>query len=223
MENQINLEGGTSRQSEQINELAGALCEAQKQIGFAEKTSNNPFFKSRYADLASVWNACREPLTNNGLCVTQLPNGLSADGGVRLTTKLLHKSGQWISSEIIVNASRKAGVAATPHELGSAISYARRYSLAAIVGVIQADDDGNAASGKCEVRQAIEQIDENEAEQLDVSEILKRIKSLSGGDPVLFAENCKKQIAKSFDQHGKQFSVDLKSVLAREYNGMLSG
>jgi hypothetical protein len=130
-----------SEQSEQIGELAKALAIAQGKITGALKDSSNPFFKSRYADLASVWDACRGPLSENGLAVVQLTE--SDDAGVYVSTTLAHSSGQWVRSRLRLQPKDS-----TPQGLGSAITYGRRYALAAIVGVAQVDDDGNAASGR---------------------------------------------------------------------------
>lgn len=128
-----------SEQSEQINELAGALSKAQGKITGALKDSANPFFKSKYADLASVWDACRAALSDNGLAVIQLTE--SDDSGVYVVTTLAHSSGQWVRSRL-----RLTPKDSTPQGMGSAITYGRRYALAAMVGVAQVDDDGNAAS-----------------------------------------------------------------------------
>ena len=129
-------------QSEQINELSKALSVAQSQMSFARKDSKNPFFKSSYADLSSVWDACREPLTKNGLAVIQTFDADHDGGEVIVVTTLTHSSGQWISSRLKMPLVKK-----DPQGLGSAITYGRRYSLAAIVGVIaDEDDDGNAAT-----------------------------------------------------------------------------
>ncbi len=108
----------------------------------AEKSSQNPFFHSTYADLASVWEACRKPLSDNGLSVTQL---ISKDGEKQiLETVLFHSSGQYISSTLVLTPKDD-----TPQAIGSSITYARRYSLAAIVGVSSDDDDdGEAAEGR---------------------------------------------------------------------------
>lgn len=133
-----------SEQSEQIGELAKALAVAQGKITGALKDSSNPFFKSRYADLASVWDACRGPLSENGLAVVQLTE--SDDAGVYVATTLAHSSGQWMRSRLRLQPKD-----ATPQGMGSAITYGRRYALAAIVGVAQVDDDGNAASGRAGV------------------------------------------------------------------------
>jgi hypothetical protein len=129
-----------SEQSEQINELAGALAKAQGKITGALKDSANPFFKSKYADLASVWDACRAALSENGLAVIQLTE--SDDSGVYVVTTLAHSSGQWVRSRL-----RLTPKDSTPQGMGSAITYGRRYALAAMVGVAQVDDDGNAATG----------------------------------------------------------------------------
>ncbi len=125
--------------SEQINELASALSKAQGQIEGAKKDKANPFFKSVYADLASVWDACRKPLSDNGLSVTQCPE--EADNGIAIETMLLHSSGQWIKSRYTMPVSKLDAQA-----VGSAITYARRYALSAVVGIAPEDDDGNAAA-----------------------------------------------------------------------------
>lgn len=124
-----------------INELATALSKAQGEITGALKDSANPFFKSKYADLASCWDACRTPLSKNGLALTQFPT--TQEGATYLVTTLLHTSGQWMRSALIVQPKDD-----TPQGMGSALTYARRYALTAIVGVAQVDDDGNAASGR---------------------------------------------------------------------------
>lgn len=151
--------------SEQLNELAAALAKAQAKIEGAKKDADNPFFRSKYADLASVWDACRVPLTSNGLSVIQFPrteyvgtpeivgvtskkSGESYDVvriacTVSVLTRLLHTSGQWI--EGTVSAMLASG---DPQAVGSAITYLRRYSLQSVAGVAPEDDDANAASGK---------------------------------------------------------------------------
>ena len=128
-------------QSENIADLASALSKAQGEIQGAKKDCANPFFKSKYADLSSVWDACREPLTKNGLSVIQAT--AERDGHIYLYTTLAHSSGQWIRSEIKVIVG-KPDIQA----LGSSLTYCRRYSLAMIAGVCPEDDDGNLASNK---------------------------------------------------------------------------
>ena len=129
-------------QSESIANLVAALSIVQGKMSHAVKDSANPFFKSKYADLESVWDACRSLLAENGLAVMQFP-GLYTDHdkSMSLTTIISHKSGEYISQEMSVPVTK-----ADAQGAGSAITYMRRYALAAVVGVVQADDDGNAAS-----------------------------------------------------------------------------
>lgn len=126
--------------SETIASLAGALSKAQAKIEGAKKDSNNPHFKSKYADLASVWDACREALTSEGLSIAQMP-GACASGQMEMTTMLMHSSGEWIRETLTIPLQK-----VDAQGYGSASTYARRYSLAAMVGVAPDDDDGNAAS-----------------------------------------------------------------------------
>jgi ERF superfamily len=124
--------------SEQINELSKALSKAQGELKHASKDSNNPYFKSKYADLAEVWNACRQALSDNNLSIAQLLEII--DGKPALVTVLSHSSGQWMKSTAMLPISKPGA-----QEIGSCITYFRRYSLAAMVGVYQDDDDGEKA------------------------------------------------------------------------------
>lgn len=128
--------------SDQVNELALALSKAQGEIKGAVKDSLNPHFKATYADLNSVWNACREALSKNGLAVVQ-GTAPSEKGTLRIITKLIHSTGQWIESTLDVPLSK-----IDAQGLGSAYSYGRRYSLSAIVGVTQEDDDAEGTKSK---------------------------------------------------------------------------
>jgi hypothetical protein len=130
--------------SASVKELATALAIVQGQLTFAKKDSKNPFFKSNYADLESVWDACRDLLSANGLAIMQFP-GDYVDGNMTLTTVMTHSSGEWVAQNMSLPVSKPDAQGA-----GSAITYMRRYALAAIVGVVQADDDGNSASEKSE-------------------------------------------------------------------------
>jgi hypothetical protein len=128
-----------AEQSHSLSALASALAKAQSEMSGASKDKVNPHFKSAYADLASVWDACRGPLSKNGLAVLQ---PASAQGPtVTVRTILVHSSGEWIASDL-----RMTAVQATPQGIGSCITYARRYALASLVGIAPEDDDGNAAS-----------------------------------------------------------------------------
>lgn len=128
-------------QSETIGALATALSKAQADITGALKDSSNPFFKSKYADLASCWDACRSQLSANGLSVIQTTQ--MTEQGLMLVTTLAHSSGEWISGQMPVLTKDNS-----PQGQGSGITYARRYALAAIVGLAQIDDDAEAAQGR---------------------------------------------------------------------------
>jgi len=145
------------RTSESINEISKALSEAQKTIQKAHKETTNPFFKSKYADLASNWDACREALTKNNLAVVQTTESASypqegEKNQIRhiLHTRLVHTSGQWFESMLILTLSKQ-----DMQGVGSALTYARRYHLQAIVGISPTDDDAegcvNHKNGKTEV------------------------------------------------------------------------
>ena len=133
-------------QSESIANLAKALSIVQGKLTYAVKDSANPFFKSKYADLESVWDACRSLLAENGLCVMQFP-GEFLEGCMSLNTILAHSSGEYIKQTMEVPVTKL-----DPQGAGSALTYMRRYALAAVVGVVQADDDGNAASAPKQVK-----------------------------------------------------------------------
>ena len=130
-----------STQSNFIGALAAALSKVQGAMVGAVKDSSNPFFKSKYADLSSVWDACRVQLAANNLCVIQT-TAEAADGAVLITT-LAHSSGEWIRSVLPIKVKDNS-----PQAQGSGLTYARRYALAAIVGVSQIDDDAEAAQGR---------------------------------------------------------------------------
>lgn len=116
------------------------MAKFQSQLKGAKADSQNPFFKSHYADLGSVWEAIQEPLTKNGLSVTQLSNWKEGMGW-HVITRILHTSGEWCEGYFPIVAAKPND----PQAVGSATSYARRYALAAALGVYQTDDDGNAA------------------------------------------------------------------------------
>lgn len=121
--------------SEQLTNISKALVESHKKISHAIKDAKNPHFKNDYATLESVIDASKSSLLENGIIVIQ------SIGNSSLTTRLQHVSGEFIESEIelLVDKNNMQG-------LGSAITYARRYSLAAMLNISQADDDGNKAS-----------------------------------------------------------------------------
>jgi hypothetical protein len=131
----------TMKTSESIDKLASALLKAQQAIRFAAKDSKNPHFKNSYADLESVIDAIKAPLNDNGIVFLQLPSP-SDDGKLHLTTRLMHESGQWMEDTAVAPLPKQ-----DPQGFGSTLTYLRRYSLSAVTGLYQADDDGNAGSG----------------------------------------------------------------------------
>lgn len=124
-----------------LGKLAKALAKAQGELQNASKDAINPHFKNRYATLASVREAITPVFSANGLSVTQL-NEPHGDAGVCVVTMLMHESGEWIRSKLYVPVSKKDA-----QGFGSALSYARRYALAAIANIAtDDDDDANTAS-----------------------------------------------------------------------------
>ena len=192
-----------SEQSEQINELAAALAIAQGEITGALKDSKNPFFDSKYADLASVWDACRASLSKAGLAVIQVAS-TSEGGSAVITTTLAHKSGQWIRGTLALKP-----VKTDPQGMGSAYTYARRYALAAMVGVAQIDDDANAASGKVTHTKA----DPLGREELNVNgDHAKYAKAL--GDALTAGDAVKvKALAGDLQEEGEEFYRSVWSLL----------
>jgi len=127
-------------QSATIAELAKALSSAQGALNHARKEITNTFFNSKYADLASCIDAARPALAANGLSVVQITE--FEETGVFLITTLMHSSGEWISGRYPLRP-----VKTDPQGMGSALTYARRYTFCAITGIAADDDDGNQASG----------------------------------------------------------------------------
>lgn len=127
--------------SDSIANLAAALVAAQSELKNPPKDQWNPFHKSKYADLASVREYVVPVLQKHGLAVTQFPT--TDDGKPGLCSILLHVSGEYISTTIKICPAKE-----DPQGIGAAITYARRYALQSIAGVVaDVDDDGNEASG----------------------------------------------------------------------------
>jgi len=151
--------------SESIDKIATALAAAQGEMDGAKKTARNPFFASRYADLASVKEAIQDPFAKQGLSYIQIPttafsgtpeayewtakksgevrHGVRVFTTVAVLTRLMHTSGQWIEGEPLAALLPNGD----PQAVGSAISYLKRYALQAIAGVASEDDDAEAAQG----------------------------------------------------------------------------
>lgn len=127
---------------ERMKELYSAFIKAQKEIKTALKDSKNPHFKSTYADLESVWDACRDALHKHGLGIMQLTD-IDASGVPVLVTRIVHESGQHVEGRYPL-LSKDAN---NPQTQLAALTYARRGAMAAACGVVQSDDDGNTAAG----------------------------------------------------------------------------
>ena len=124
--------------SDTIAEIANALAKAQGAIDDASKTSANPFFKSKYADLAAVRAVIREPLAVNDLAIIQAPRVV--EGGAEVETMIVHKSGEFLSETLFMPAGKSDA-----HGYASAITYARRIGIMSLLCLASYDDDGNTA------------------------------------------------------------------------------
>ena len=122
-----------------MKNLATALVKAQKAFGPALKTSTNPHFKSRYADLAACVEAVIDALNNNGIALIQ--KNYDCTNGVMIETMFVHESGEMLECGILHVPANKQDA----QGYGSALTYARRYSLMAACGIAPEDDDGNTA------------------------------------------------------------------------------
>ena len=132
----------TYEQSPEIGQLAAALARAQGAMGGALKNEQN-YYKRSYADLKSVWEACREHLAQNDLALIQTVTSDGDTNRIGVITTLTHKSGEWVRGAIFVTPEKTG-----PQAAGSVITYLRRYGLAAMVGVYQEDDDAESATDR---------------------------------------------------------------------------
>jgi len=148
MENQEKTNEATkeTKVEETKAELYAALAKAQETMSNAKFNKTNPHFRNNYADLASIMDACRKPLSKNGLCILQIIK-TDETGQMHLITRLAHSSGQFIESSFILRAEKN-----TIQGLGSAITYAKRYSLSSLLGVVADDDDDAEIASKEEAQ-----------------------------------------------------------------------
>ena len=156
-------------QSTEINELAMSLSKAQGEMQSAIKDKLNPFFKSMYADLGSVWDAARPVLSKNGLAVVQTTE--MNNGEIIMVTTLIHSSGQWMKSYLPLILAKKDS-----QGIGAAITYLRRYSLSAIVGVVcDDDDDGETSVGRGKSEPSAKNNQKNCSKQETIVDINEKI------------------------------------------------
>ena len=169
------------QKSESIKNIAIAMNQAQSVMGGAHKGANNPFFKSKYADLGAVIEVVREPFFDNGLSYIQFP--IEDNGRIGVETILMHVSGEWISNSFTVQLSKQDAQGA-----GSAITYCKRYGLQAVAGIPSEDDDGNSASPQGNINKPAQKpIDDNKPwyEESDYQADLQGVTTaIKGGTPV---------------------------------------
>lgn len=182
-------------QSGEIANLVKALAKAQGQFKPIKRESENPFFKSKYADLGTIIEATKDALSANGLAVTQGVS-VSEDGRVNVETMLAHEGGGWLKGTLSLKPK-----ADDPQSIGSACTYARRYALGAILGVAsEDDDDGNAATQPAPP--AVEELQEHWCYKHSVK-FLKTGKMRAYGHPIGKTETwCQETEPSLFDYAG---------------------
>lgn len=187
--------------SNEINELAAALSSAQGAMGAALKDSKNPHFGNDFASLEAINAVIKQPLADNDLSMVQFP--INDETGVGITTRLMHKSGQWIEEKWTMPA-----VKAGPQQYGSLITYFRRYSIAAIFGIPQTDKDANdiqlAADGHHGNKSAVQVISK------DQLRTLKQIIKDNDLDEQLFVNACK--ISDLSELPAKRFDIAFEKL-----------
>lgn len=153
-----------------------ALAKAQGEIEGAMKGQTNPHFRSKYADLGAVWDACREALSSNGLAVIQMPDYDPETKCVKVETIITHAEGFEKSSTLRVPTAKQDA-----QGVGSAITYGRRYALMAAVGIAPEDDDGNAASSKTAANEHKSSLPKGKAREL-YTELQQDVQSADSAD-----------------------------------------
>lgn len=161
--------------SESIAKIAPALLKAQRKMGAATKGAANPYFKSKYADLGAVMEVVKDPLNDEGITILQ-PT-YSKDGSHYVETILMHETGEFIASDALKLELNKTDM----QQLGSAITYARRYTLQSLLSIPAEDDDGEASMGR--MKPAPRELKEA------AKQTLQPAKKVSGDPAVLKPEN----------------------------------
>lgn len=167
----------TMRTSDQLDQLATALAKAQGELENASKTSSNPHFKSKYADLAEVLNTVRPVFSKHNLSLVQSPSYNPETGVVSVTSLLMHASGQWIQDTASAPATKLDA-----QGVGSCVTYLRRYSAAAFAGCAQEDDDANSAVGHAKKAPSKDAL-EAAATMLRACETMDQLKTAFGSLP----------------------------------------
>ena len=188
--------------SASLAELAKALNKAQSEMSGAKKGSANPFFKSKYADLAEVIHCAKEALATNGLSIAQFP--LTHDGKAGVRTLLMHSSGEYIEDVLLLACTKQ-----DPQAMGSAITYARRYAYQSVLGIPSEDDDGNYASAPAPAKPLIYLI--NPAQ-------IKRLKTI-GSNSSKTVEECGAIVKKYGFASSKDVTTDVYEKICNEIEG----
>lgn len=201
-------------QSESIATLIGALVKAQAKIGHAIKDASNQHFRNQYATLESVIDATKGPLSEQGLVVLQQPDSDDSGRAILITT-LAHVSGEWMRSFTPILTDKQ-----TAQGLGSGLTYSRRYAIAALCNIAQADDDGNEASGKTQSTPP--------AKQAAMTGSAKKSEALIGGDFIIEGGKYRgKSIKQAIDLDGQaavqNYANWLKDDSAKNGKGLSAG
>jgi len=219
------------KMSEKIDQLAAALAKAQAVIRNAVPNAVNPYYSSEYANLAEVWACVREAIKGTGLAITQT-TAVTGDMTVLVTT-LMHESGQWLQGEYPIAPCRQQKDRGwvdshDPQAYGMAISYARRYALAAIIGIATEDDDAESATHppvkraeteaparpapapvRAKANDANDETDEGLAEKLEAE--LKKISAITGRSASQILEEASSFTGKDGKMyHGKKAIADFR-------------
>jgi len=200
--------------SQEINELAAALVAAQAEFSAVPKGSNNPFFKSKYAALPDVVASASPVLAKHGLAVTQgisFQQGFSDNANVlhdTLTTSLIHKSGQWIESEMPLHLPKQ-----DPQGQGSAVTYARRYAYMAILGLVADDDDDGNAASRPKVQTQPKPAPNHAQESRDLTTQLRDRLTAKYGEPIKGKEAVEKILGKEINKLSELSDAEIAGVL----------
>lgn len=202
-------------QSEHINELTSAMVKVQAVVKNPPRDAKG--HNHNYANLADVMEAIREPLTANGLAYFQTTKETD-DNKVCVITTLAHTSGQYIQGELTLPFDKKGG----PQGAGSALTYARRYSLAAMVGIYQEDDDGTKGQGgKTFPQQQSKKPAQPTRDQIDLVQKIKVSCEYFGWDAKAYAAHNKITPLSPVEEL-KRHDKELADMIARQAAGNLS-
>jgi len=188
------------RFSEQINELAKALSQFQQKVSNPKNVANNPFFNSKYAPLDEVISVVKEPLAEQGLSFIQSTSSDQSTGSITLTTLLMHSSGQWIESDQLSLKADKNNA----QSYGSALTYARRYQLSAMLGVAsEDDDDANTPTHGASTPEEAKKVQAEQAKPIEADQA-KKIREIARQKGISEGYICKFRGIEKFEELGKK-------------------